>query len=250
MVRIVITVIGWALLDHLALLPQAAAKDDLIVYYEDHPPFTYPEDGAPKGMFVAATENALREAGFAATWHLMSFNRIRRALTSGREAFCVTGHGKGSEGDGRQYILPAIGTFGRSGLLIREADRSKFAQVSSVRALFEETKLVGGFVRDAIYAVPYQQYLPRSHGNHLMAVGTHEQLAQLVAKGRVDFVFENEMMVPLHQNLNKDGDKLAFVTLPGMPEAREAYIVCSKNVPEEWVTRLGEGVRRIKKAAQ
>lgn len=194
---------------------------------------------------MPATERAVDHAGLQLVWRKNSFNRIRRILEAGEQPICVTGHGRGSDSVGKMYLEPPVGHFGRSGLLVRKSDIHLYEQLASVEALFLRTTLVGGFVKDAKYAVDYEQYLPDSKTKHIMSVGTHEQLAQLVARKRIDFVFENELMVPVHEEMNLDGAPLAFVRLPGMPDARAAYIVCSKAVPADVIQRLEKGLRAV-----
>lgn len=223
-----------------------AEQQQLVFLYEDHPPFIYSGGEDVIGIFAEATKAAAQSAGIEILWQETTFNRLRREMASGHAPVCVAGQSKSADEEEQRHFTDSIGSFGRSGLLIRKNSREEFEQIADIRALFTETHLVGGFVRGAIYAVPYQTFLPESHHNHLITTSSHEQLAQLVAKGRIDFVFENEMMVAFHEKLNETGEKLDFVWLAGMPVGREAHIVCTKKVPAAVIARLNQGIAAMK----
>lgn len=219
--------------------------------YEDHPPFTFEANAEPAGIFIGITEQSARLAGFNIVWKKSTFNRLKRDLEDGIEPFCVTGHSNATDFEGKWHTTEAIGHFGRAGFLVRAADKADFLKVGSLQALFEKTEFVGGFVKGAVYAVPYEKFLATSHEKHLITSSTHEQLVRLVAKGRLDFVFINDVMLPSQQALAEGDAELDFVTFPEMPYGASAHIRCTKAFPAEWMARLDRGIREAtKKAAQ
>jgi len=231
----------------IANMPLSAQSIDF--QYEDHPPFVYEVDGKVTGIFVDVTVRAANLAGFEVVWKKRTFNRLKRDLEDGAQPFCASGHSKTPEAESKWHVTDAIGHFGRTGLLVRESDKAAIASVGSIQALFEQTSFIGGFVKGAVYAVPYEQYLVFSHDEHLITSSNHEQLAQLVAKGRLDFVFIDEVMLPMHQKVNAVGAQLGFVTFPEMPGGAEAHIICTKAVPASWVVRLNHGIEEATKKA-
>ncbi len=228
----------------------AQDSDTLVFQAEDHPPFLEVQDGHVGGIFGDVVNRAAEAAGLSIDWQERAFNRTKRDLGDGRSPFCVAGHSATSQSAAKWYVSPAIGTFGRTGLLVREADKAAIGAVPSVEALFTDTDYIGGFVTDAIYAVPHLEYLKRSHNKHLFIAGSHEKLTELLARGRIDFVIENELMVPGHQRRAAGSAELAFTSLPGMPEGRDAHVICTKAVPKDLLDRFEAGLETIKKAAQ
>jgi hypothetical protein len=249
-VKFKLTLVCWLVMSASALRSEDLPAIKVRFFFEDHPPFTYSEGDAVKGIFAEAAEKALATSDTEILWQKGTYNRIKRQLSEQRSAFCVAGHAKGGSLEDNLWYSRAFARFGKSGLLVRTADKARFEEIATVEDLFLKTNLIGGFVSGAVYAVPYQRYLPNSPAQHLLASSSHEQLAQLVAKGRIDFVFENEMMVKLHQATVEGGSSLDFVWLPGMPEGRDAYIVCTKKVNEATLARIDSGIEAIKKAAQ
>jgi hypothetical protein len=217
-------------------------------YYEDHPPFSFEENGAVKGIFAEAAADAAKAGGLQVIWQKSTFNRIKRELEAGTRALCVPGQSKGGSPAGLQFTN-SIGQFGRSGLLVHARNKAEIEAFPSIEGLFADTNYIGGFVEGAIYAVPYRDFLGADGARHLFTASSHEAIALLVAKGRVDFTFENELMVPVHKDSIAGGEQLEFVWLPGMPLGREAYIVCSAAVPEGVIKRLNSGIQATKKAA-
>ena len=241
--------VAWLLAVIGAVIPLSAQSIEF--RYEDHPPFTFEKDGEPAGIFIGITEQSAKLAGFNIIWKKSTFNRLKRDLEEGVERFCVTGHSKASDSEGKWHTTEAIGHFGRAGFLVRAEDRPDFLKVGSLQALFEKTEFVGGFVKGAVYAVPYEKFLATSHSKHLITSSTHEQLVQLVAKGRLDFVFINDVMLPSQQALAEGDAKLDFVTFSEMPYGASAHIRCTKAFPAAQVARLNRGIlEATKKAAQ
>lgn len=228
----------------------AQKADTLVFQAEDHPPFLEVAGGQVGGIFGDVVNRAAETAGLSIDWQERSFNRTKRDLGEGRAPFCVAGHSASSESAAKWYVSPPIGTFGRTGLLVRAADKDAIDAVPSLEALFSDTSYIGGFVTDAVYAVPHLEYLKRSHSKHLFIAGSHEKLVELLARGRIDFVIENEMMAPSHIKGVGGANTLAFTSLPGMPEGRDAHVICTKAVPKSLLDRFEAGLSAIKKAAQ
>lgn len=224
--------------------------DTLIFQAEDHPPFLEIQGAEVGGLFGDVVNRAAEAAGLNIVWQERAFNRTKRDLGEGSAPFCVAGHSATRESAAKWYVSPPIGTFGRSGLLVRAADKEAIDAVPSIEALFTETDYIGGFVTDAVYAVPHLEYLKRSHNKHLFIAGSHEKLAELLARGRIDFVIENEMMAPRHIKGVRGGDRLAFTSLAGMPAGRDAHVICTKTVPRDLLDRFEAGLKAVKKAAR
>ncbi|WP_068145596.1 transporter substrate-binding domain-containing protein [Kordiimonas lipolytica] len=229
----------------------AKAEDSLVFQVEHHPPFLEIEAGRVSGIFGDTVNQAAAIAGLTIEWQERAFNRIKRNLDDGTQPFCVAGYWKKStEQDEQWHFSPPIGTFGRSGLLVREADKAAFEALPSIEALFTDTDFIGGFVTDAVYAIPHLELLKKSHNKHLFIASSHDKLAELLARKRIDFVIENELMAPIHKAQVAGGDALAFLSLEGMPAGREAHVVCTKAVPTAILSRLDAGLEVVKKAAQ
>ncbi|WP_286831106.1 MULTISPECIES: transporter substrate-binding domain-containing protein [Kordiimonas] len=229
------------------LMGQEASKAEeggntLVFQFEDHPPFLEKTPEGIGGSFGKFVNAAAAQAGIGLIWQERAFRRTRRDLEEGKQPFCVAGHSYDADRAPKFHYTPAIGTFGRSGLLVRTADIQKFEALSSVQALFETTDLAGGFIAEAKYAVPFRPYLANSRGKHLFVSTSHENLVQLLVRGRIDFLFENEMMAPLHRAATAGGEALGFVSLPDMPKARKAYVMCTQAVDPGLLARLDAAI--------
>lgn len=212
--------------------------------FEDHPPFTFSENGIVKGIFVDSTHQAAAAAGLKIVWTERSFNRINRDLDEGVTPICITGASNSSNPQ-KFYVSSPIGHFGQTGFLVREEHREQLEMLKNTSSLFA-TGLRGGFVKGGHYAIPYDEYVKQSDTTHLVLSTTHEQIVQLIARGRVDFTIENELMFPVNQRqVNRAGNNLAFVVLPDAPKVRTAHIVCTRTVPEDVLARLEASIQKI-----
>lgn len=220
-----------------------------MIFFEDHPPFFYREEGRVTGVFADVANAAAADVGISLDWKEQAFRRTTRALHDRSEAFCSIGHRDRPDLRRDFFVSPPIGTFGRTGFLVRAEQADMVSKLPDAESLFTDTDLIGGFVVDAAYAIPHREYLEKSHDRHLFVTGTHEQLAMLIARERIDFTIENELMAPIHAAQSKDLAELVFVALPGMPLGQTAYIICTRQVPEATMAKFSQAIEIVTKKA-
>ncbi len=215
----------------------------IALHYYERKPFHYTApDGRVMGLVVTPTEQAFAEAGLPIKWVLTPANRILFELERNATADCTPGWYR--KPDREAYARFSSPIYRDRPLVGLARSDTRFPQGITARQLLgrPDTKLLvktnfsQGAYMDALIAK-----MPA--GQVDASPGEVSSLVKMVNAGRADLIITTQEEVELYVNQAelkmKDFRVLVF---PDVPAVEMRYILCSKLVPAEVITRLNKAI--------
>ena len=227
----------------VCLLPAASqANDTITVDYNERPPYLIPAaDGSATGLTGTPTANAFKAAGVSVTWAKVPTNRQLSAVKEAKGMHCAVGWFKTPEREQfAKFTKPIYRdkpwlVLANTGYSIKDGTRLEQAlSAKGVRVL----------TKDAFSYGPYLDgLLAKTKPNITVSNGSTSQMLQLINAGSVDFMFVSEEEAEyLVKQAGLSMKNFRQIRFPDMPKGGERYIMCSKNVPDDVITKLNKNI--------
>jgi polar amino acid transport system substrate-binding protein len=231
------------------LLSASAASGEMLVEYRDKPPYSYTEDGKPRGFLIERTIRILEAAGIAATYQETPVKRIMNDIQTRTDTVICSPS---------WYKLPERESFARFSLAIHQdkphlilAGPHAAGAVTAHKTLndlFNDSKLRLGLIEGVSYGSDLDRMINQQGKNHTRWLNvTNEQLIKMIASARdADYMMMDD---DDYNFLNKEGDldKLGIVkvaTKSNTPPGLKRYIMCSKSLDDATLARINQAIHK------
>lgn len=209
--------------------PLSEATEDLVLYTEHFPPFSYEQNGAITGTNSEIVRRLCERVAIRCSFHLYPWRRaFEHTLSTANAGLYST-----SRSQEREALFQWVGPLAyttpylyrlksRSDIQLLQIDDAKNYMVAVARGdVFEEYFLQKGF----------------EHGQHLLDFESKSAATPLFLQGRVDLLVSSELVMPVwlaqhQQNMTVVEPVIALKGVAGN------YLALNPAVPTELVLRL------------
>jgi polar amino acid transport system substrate-binding protein len=216
----------------------AQAQDVLTLTYNDRPPYIVAlPDGSAAGLTATPAANAFKGAGIPIAWKKVPTNRQLAEIRENSSRQCAIGWFKNPEREQYAKFTKAIYR-DRPTVLI--ANRQFSTQPNETLQSILAHKLGRVLVKDKFsYGAYIDGLLASSRPETVVTTNENIQMVEMIRIGRADFMFaaEEEARYLIEQAGFKVHD-FKVVRLPDVPPGERRYIICSKMVEDDVITRL------------
>lgn len=220
----------------------AWAQEKITVNYNERPPYLVPAaDGSATGLTGTPAANAFKAAGVPITWVKIPTNRQIALVKETSGMNCAIGWFKNPEREQFAKFTKAIYrdkpaiVLANSAFAIKEgAKLEEVLAIKGVRVLVKENFSYGPFI-DGLLA--------KLKPTITVSNGTSTQMLQLINAHSVDFMFVSEEEANyLVEQAGLNMKNFRQVKFPDMPNGDKRYIMCSKQVPDDVITKLNKAI--------
>jgi polar amino acid transport system substrate-binding protein len=219
----------------------AAAEETVTLSYNERPPYLIPApDGSATGLTGTPAAQAFKAAGIAVTWPKVPTTR-QMALVKDAGMNCAIGWFKNPEREQFAKFTKAIYrdkpwiVLANKGFSVQDgAKLENVLSMKGVRVLTKEAFSYGPYI-DGLLA--------KTKPNITVSNGTTTQMLQLINANSVDFRFVSEEEA--EYLVEQAGLKMANfrqLKFPDMPAGDKRYIMCSKHVPDEVISKVNKAI--------
>lgn len=226
----------------LLALVQASAQGQITLYYNERPPYLVTQAGGVViGLTAQPTANAFKKAGIPFVWRKMPATRQLLSLQGNSAEDCAVGWYKTAEREKfAKYTKPIYQdkptvALARNEVAVREGERlNTLLSKPKLRVLLKDNYSYGAYI-DALLA-----RLPQPV---LATVVENTTMVRMLRMGRADLMFMAEEEVSeFSAYLGRGPDELKLLRFPDIPRSEKRYILCSKKVPDEIISRLNQEI--------
>lgn len=228
-----------------APLATGVEPPDITILYEDYPPYFFLQDGELKGLFAERTRRVFEMAGTRFGWQVSSYSRlVRRVSTDGKQV-CAAGYSTDHLRVPGIWVSKPVLTVAANGLAIKRSDLQLFEQHATIAEIVADKKLRGGLLRDVYYYGLSDALGEAPDARHVFVSGTDQQLALMVASGRIHFAPMNpDQTAYIRQTVAAAGSLVAYRP-HGMRGPASRHIICSQSVPASVRARLNAAISAL-----
>lgn len=230
----------------LLLPPSAWAAQTVLIEYRDKPPYTYTEQGQPRGFLLDRTAEIFRQAKVPATFQEIPAKRLMADLQANRQLVCSPGW----------YKLPEREAFARFTLAMHQdkpqvvlAGNHALTAVrahKSLQALLSDTKLSMGTVDGVSYGPELDRMIAAMPRPAMRTTVAPLQLAKMVAARRADYMLiDQEDLGYLDQRREVTKAGLVRVDFADAPQGLKRYLMCSQQLDDATMERLNSAIRSL-----
>lgn len=226
-----------------------AGADALLMVFRDKPPYSYVEQGAPKGFLLERTRQILEVAGIDAVFREMPPKRIFLEIQHNAQAICSFGW----------YRIPEREKYARYSLPIHQ-DRPHVVLAGphsaeavrrhrSLKSLLADGALTLAAVDGVSYGPELDGMISGFPGRIDRGLVSPVQVAKKVAAKRADFMLidqeDFDHLTASSPEFRAGG--LLRIEYPDLPPGLKRYIVCSPLVGPEAMAKIDAAIERLQK---
>lgn len=218
------------------------AQEAITLYFNERPPYLVSApDGSASGLTATPAANAFKAAGIPFKWAKLPTNRQLALIRNGEGANCAVGWFMNAERE--QYAKftkpiyrdkPTV-ILAHDGFAYREG--STFPQVLAMADLRV-------LVKDKFSYGPYIDGLLASLKPIIVSTANENaQMVQMIQAHRADLMFlAEEEAAYLVEQAGFNLRDFRLIRFPDMPAGERRYIMCSKHVPDEVISKLNRAI--------
>jgi polar amino acid transport system substrate-binding protein len=224
------------------LIPMSGnAEEAMTLSYNERPPYLVPApDGSATGLTGTPAANAFKTAGIAVTWSKVPTTR-QMALVKEPGMNCAIGWFKNPE---REQFAKFTKAIYRDKPWMVLANKGFAAQEGAKLQDILSAKGVRVLTKEAFSYGPYiDGLLAKTKPTTTVSNGTTSQMLQLINANMVDFMFVSEEEAEyLVEQAGLKMTNFRQLRFPDMPAGDKRYIMCSKHVPDDVISRLNKAI--------
>jgi uncharacterized protein (TIGR02285 family) len=221
------------------LMAQAAAS--LHILYEIRPPYVIKEGKEIRGLVATPLMNALKELAIPFRLVEKPSKRHLHEIKANHGRVCALGWFKNPDRDRyARFSMPLYQDRPMAILMRRDSAIMHPIHLDSLlqnRAWVRLAKLGYSYGPTIDKKIRYYKTKTRTVG------ADNITMMSMIAKKRADYMFvsqeEVESLLPSHPQ----GERLAVVTIDGMPEGNHRHLICSKSVTQTFLDRINQELK-------
>jgi uncharacterized protein (TIGR02285 family) len=215
--------------------------------FRDKPPYSYVENGIQRGFLLERTQRILDYAGIKASFVDLPPKRIFREIENNTEAICSFGWYKIPEREKYAKFSPPIHQDRPHVVLASARAAAGISQHGSLKTLLADAELRLAVVDGVSYGPELDEMIGHFAGTLDRSLISPIQVARKLALDRADFMFidqeDLEYLMSSHPGLRSAG--LVRFDYPDLPPGLKRYILCSRQVSDRTMARIGRAVTRV-----
>ncbi|GAB3242364.1 substrate-binding periplasmic protein [Chitinimonas naiadis] len=224
----------------------ALAVQSVLIEYRDKPPYSYTENGMPKGFLLERTEEIFRVAKVPVRYAEIPAKRLTADIQANRHPICSPGW----------YKLPEREAYARFSLAMHQ-DKPQVVLAGahalmaiqgqkSLRALLADTRLTMGTVDGVSYGPELDKMIADMPRPAMRTTVAPLQLAKMVSARRADYMLiDQEDLRFLDQRREVTEIGLVRVDFPDSPQGLKRYLMCSQQLDQETMGRINAAIRIV-----
>lgn len=228
--------------------PRASADGQaLTMVFRDKPPYSYLDHGIQRGFLLERTQHILDRAGIKAVFIDLPPKRIFMEIQNNTEAICSFGWYKIPEREKYAKFSPPIHQDRPHVVLASAHAAAEIRKHRSLKTLLATPELTLAVVDGVSYGAELDEMIRRFPGTLDRSLVSPIQVARKLALNRADFMFidqeDFEYLISSEPELRNAG--LARLDFPDMPPGLKRYILCSQQVSDRTMARIGQAITRL-----
>ena len=225
----------------------ALAQEPVLIEYRDKPPYSYTENGQPKGFLLLKTMDAFHKLDITVKVAEAPLKRILSDIQANEAAICSPGWYKLPERE--QFARFSASIFQDPPQVVIVSPKSVLAVRAhhSLRELIADKTLTVGAVEGISYGPELDALLGQAAKPAMRAPVPPIQLAKMVAYARADYMFIDQddfSVIEQTGDLAKLG--LKRVDFKDAPPGLKRYVICSKKVDEATLSKLNQALGSLR----
>jgi uncharacterized protein (TIGR02285 family) len=224
----------------LCVCAYAQAQAPITLYYNERPPYLMSQsDGSVLGLTATPAVNAFKKANIPFVWKKMPASRQLRTIQGNGAAECTVGWFKTAKREKFAKYTKAIYQDKPTVAIVR--DEIAIPSGTGLESLLAERKLRLLVKANYSYGPYIDGLLTRLHAPVSATVAENATMVHMLKMGRADMMFmAEEEALELLPTLAHGGLKL--LRFSDVPSGEKRYILCSKKVPDEIISRLNQQI--------
>jgi uncharacterized protein (TIGR02285 family) len=228
----------------LALLPAVVGAEPLRMVYRDKPPYSYLENGVPKGFLLERTQKILARARIEAKFEILPHKRIFQDIQANAEQVCSFGW----------YKIPEREKYARFSVPMHQ-DRPhvvlaspRFARVikryKTLKSVMADASQVLAVIDGLSYGPELDAMIAGFPGTVDKSLMSPLQVAKKIAVNRADLMFidRDDYDYLMETNAEFKNAGVVRVSFSDMPVGLKRYIICSQKVSEEVMRKINAAI--------
>ncbi len=229
-------------------LPESNAYSADVEWLAHHrPPFrVWKDEQTLTGLFVEQAAKVFREANVSFKWRRSSASRTQSMLEKNRGSICSTGWFKTKKREAYAKFSKPFYQGNGTGALVRK-DHDEVLLHKTFRELLADKNLTVGIRRGWSYGKFFDSLLEDFKTKKVIHNQTNDGSAAMLIAGRFDYLLVSvDTSEYLMKSVTGGVEKLKIVAMKDAPPGDLRYIMCSKNVSDEIMSRLNAAIDRLK----
>lgn len=230
------------------VLPSSQAYSaDIGWLVHQRPPFRiWKEDGTVTGLFIEQAAKVFREAKVSFEWRRSSASRTQSMLEKNRGAICSTGWFKTKKREAYAKFSKPFYQGNGTGALVRK-DHTEVILHKTFRELLADKSLTVGIRRGWSYGKFFDSLLEEFKTKKVIHNQTNDGSAAMLMVGRFDYLLVSvDTSDYLMKSVDGGVEKLKILEMKDAPRGELRYIMCSKNVSDDIMSRLNAAIDRLR----
>ena len=226
------------------VMASGLCRAELVLVYNEKPPYFYTADGVAKGFLIDSTRRVFDKAGIAYRFDPRPFNRIMRDLQAGTPDYCAVGFSRTPEREKFVQFTVPIYKDRAPVLLVRRADAANFRRFKTLEAMLDGTTYVFGGKAGNTY--PIDRQLESIGVSDIRINGETQALIQMLNASRFDFMMvfpeERDYLIRLAK---LTGDSFEDIIYPDIPDGQARHLLCSTSLDAKTVEAINRAILAV-----
>ncbi len=229
------------------VVPNDARSDgvDLLVF-ERAPYFVFEGNGSVAGLVASPTQAVFEKAGISYSWRKAAANRHLEIIAENNKPVCAPGWFKTPE-------RAAVGKFthsiyrDRQIVAIARRDNGIVRRYKKVSNLLASKMATFGHKLGFSYGSYLDGLISKREPHRVTTAEENAGMLRMLIAGKFDYMFLTvEEVSSLRARLGAAADKIATVVFDDMVPGNRRYIVCSRQVADETISKLNTAIKSVR----
>lgn len=224
-----------------------SAAAPIRMLFRDKPPYSYMDNGSPKGFLFDRTRKVLDLAGIHASYEMLPPKRLFAEIEANLGPVCSFGWYKIPSREAYAKFSRPIHQDRPHVVLASRKVSARLRALDSLADLRRQKDLTVAAADGVSYGPDLDSFLREFAGQVDRPLLSPMQIAQSIAAGRADFMFVDQDDLDYMR-----GDSAAFVSLGvqaiefrDLPPGLRRYILCSRSVDDRLIERMNDAIMRV-----
>lgn len=209
----------------------------LDIVYEERLPYVEKQNETVSGLVATPAMNALSLSKIDYVLKEKPSKRHLLEIESNQTEMCALGWFKNPARESFAKFSKALYKDQPMGIMARSEDESLFADISIDQLLAKELLLLTK--ASYSYGAFLDKKITQFNTKKIEVYSNNEKMLQLISKKRADYMFVSKEEASLFLN-QSEFKSLKFYPVIDMPEGNSRYLICSKKVSDETLSRLNQ----------
>lgn len=228
----------------LLVQPLALQAHTITVAWRDKPPHQYLENGKEKGILLELAHQVFAEAGLSTRFIEEPAKRIWQNFTNKTPNYCSFGWYKIAERETLVQFSDVLYRDAPHTLLVASSALDMVNSHKNLKSLLSDTRLTLALVDGVSYGEQLDQLLTTSKNKTLHVTASPMIMVRMINANRASMLLIDREDWRYLQSKEPTLNEVHQVDLDGMPAGLDRYIVCSKDIAPEVMTKINRALAK------